>query len=287
MLIALTSLKGSPGVTTFTVALAANWPVALRRLVVECDPAGGDLAQRFGLAPSPGLLSLAAAARHPAGSDVVWNHTQMLGGELPVVAGPAGGPQARAALGTLVAAGSPLYRAAREPGVLMFADCGRMDLGSPAESLIRQADVLLLVSGTYCDELAHLAARLHEFGRAARPSLVLAGRGHPTNEVERELGVPVIARIPHDPAGARSLTGHDVAGRGRKGGLAHVAVAVARVLAGEAVPRQLGAPEHGFGLQVPGVPAQQLSTSGVRVAPAPVLHNGHQHVSVSGKDSSS
>ncbi len=283
MLIALTSLKGSPGVTTFTVALAANWPVAARRLVVECDPAGGDLAQRFGLAPSPGLLSLAAAARQPAGPDVVWNNTQTLAGQLPVMAGPAGGPQARAALGTLASAGSPLYRTAREPGALVFADCGRMDPGSPAEPLIRQADVLLLVSGTHRDELAHVAARLHELGRmAARASLVLAGRGHPTSEVERELGVPVVARIPHDPTAARSLTGHAVAGRGRKGGLAQVAVAVAKVLVGEAAP----AGEHplGLGQHVPGVPAQQVRTSGVRVAPAPGLHNGHQYVSAPGKE---
>src|SRR6185369_15217594 len=159
MLIALASLKGSPGVTTFTVALAANWPVAARRLVVECDPAGGDLGQRFGLAPSPGLLSLAATARQPASPDVVWNNTQTIASQLTVIAGPAGGRQARAALNTLASAGSPLYRTAREPGALVFADCGRMDSGSPAEPLIRQADVLLLVAGTHSDELAHVAAR--------------------------------------------------------------------------------------------------------------------------------
>jgi hypothetical protein len=283
MLIALTSLKGSPGVTTFAVALAANWPVAVRRLVIECDPAGGDLAQRFGLAPSPGLLSLAAVARQQAGPDVVWNHTQTLAGQLPVVAGPDGGPQARAALGTLAAAGSPLCRAAREPGVLVLADCGRMDPGSPAEPLMRQADVLLLVSGTYSDQLAHVAARLHELGRAAdRASLVLAGRGHPTDEVERELGVPVMTRIPHDPTAARSLTGHAVAGRGRKGGLAQAAVAVAKVLAREAAPVQ--AHQLGLGQQLPGVPAQQMRTSGVRVAPAPGPPNGHPYASAPGKE---
>lgn len=283
MLIALTSLKGSPGVTTFAVALAANWAVAVRRLVIECDPAGGDLAQRFGLAPSPGLLSLAAVARQPTGPDVVWNHTQTLAGQLPVVAGPAGSPQARAALRTLAAAGSPLWQAACEPGVLVFADCGRMDPGSPAEPLMRQADVLLLVSGTHSDELAHVAARLHELGRAAgRASLVLAGRGHTTDEVEREIGVPVTARIPHDPTAARSLTGHAVAGRGRKGGLAQSAVAVAKVLAGEAAPVQ--AHQLGLGQQVPGVPAQQVRTSGVRVAPAPGLPNGPSYASAPGKE---
>src|SRR3954469_9876747 len=115
MLIVLSSLKGSPGVTTFTVALAANWPVALRRLVVECDPAGGDLAQRFGLAASPGLLSLAAAARRPVDADVAWSHAQPLPGGVQVVTGPPGGHQARAALLTLTSAASPLYAIARQP----------------------------------------------------------------------------------------------------------------------------------------------------------------------------
>ncbi|MEV6445137.1 carbon monoxide dehydrogenase maturation protein [Amycolatopsis sp. NPDC051716] len=281
MLIVLTSVKGSPGVTTFTVALAANWPVAVRRVVVECDPAGGDLGQRFGLAPSPGLLSLAAAARQSIEANAVWNHTQVLADGLPVVLGPAGGPQARAALSTLVPASSPLRRAAREPGVVMFADCGRMDPGSPAEPMIRQADALLLISGTHSDELAHLATRLQELGRvAARPCLVLAGRGHPTKEVEQELGIPVMARIPYDPAAATSLTGHAVPGRARKGGLTRVAVGVARILA--AGRSSIEAPESAVGQHVPGVPPQRVPPCGVRIAPD--LHNAAREVGLPGEE---
>ena len=277
MLIALSSVKGSPGVTTFTVALAANWPSAVRRVVVECDPAGGDLGQRFGLALSPGLLSLAAAARQPIDSSAFWNHTQLLADELPVVPGPAGGPQARAALSTLVPAGSPLHRVAREPGVVMLADCGRMDPGSPAEPMIRQADALLLISGTHSDELAHLAARLHELGQvAARPSLVLAGRGHPTKEVEQELGIPVMARIPYDPTAAANLTGHAIPGHARKGGLVRAAVEVARILAAGAPSIQASGPT--VGQHVPGVPPQRVPAYGVRIAPE--LHNGHHKVAL-------
>ncbi|WP_410614553.1 MinD/ParA family protein [Amycolatopsis sp. lyj-109] len=266
MLIVLTSVKGSPGVTTFTVALAANWPATIRRVVVECDPAGGDLGQRFGLALSPGLLSLAAAARQPVEANAVWNHTQLLADGLPVVPGPAGGPQARAALSTLVPAGSPLHRAAREPGVVVFADCGRLDPGSPVEPMIRQADALLLIAGTHSDELAHLAARIHELGRvAARPSLVLAGQGHPTKEVEQELGIPVMARIPYDPTAAASLTGHAIPGRAHKGGLVRTAVEVARTLA--AGGASIGTPGPAVGQHVPGVPPQRVPAYGVRIAP--------------------
>ena len=48
-LVALCSLKGSPGVTTAALGLAAGWPSAEQPVVVECDPAGGDLLGRYRL----------------------------------------------------------------------------------------------------------------------------------------------------------------------------------------------------------------------------------------------
>ena len=45
MIVTLCSDKGSPGVTTLAVALGLVWPV--QRLVLEADPAGGDLAFRM------------------------------------------------------------------------------------------------------------------------------------------------------------------------------------------------------------------------------------------------
>jgi MinD-like ATPase involved in chromosome partitioning or flagellar assembly len=59
--LALASAKGAPGVTTAAVALGAVWP--RRVLLVEGDPAGGDLAARFHLPPEPNLVSLGMVAR--------------------------------------------------------------------------------------------------------------------------------------------------------------------------------------------------------------------------------
>lgn len=231
MLIALASLKGSPGVTTFTVALAAQWPIHDRRLVVECDPAGGDLAMRFGLGASPGLASLTAAARQSADPAVVWEHAQTVAGGISVVGAPVAEVQARAALHALTV---PLLdHAAQQPGVVVFADCGRLDTGSPAEAIVRQADVLVLVSGTQGDNLAHTAARVHDLARwTPRPALLLAGRGYPTSTMERELGIPTVGRIPYDPAAAVTLPSRTTPTRRRRGGgLARCAAAVARALA--------------------------------------------------------
>ena len=96
MLVAVLSVKGSPGVTTFAVALAARWPAPYRPVLVEADPSGGDLATRFSLNPTPGLLSLAAAARRSADPAMVWQHAQGLPGGLPLVAAPPDADRARA-----------------------------------------------------------------------------------------------------------------------------------------------------------------------------------------------
>ncbi|HEY3709392.1 MAG TPA: carbon monoxide dehydrogenase maturation protein [Amycolatopsis sp.] len=279
MLIAVCSVKGSPGVTTLAVALAVTWPHAeqTRRLVAEVDPAGGDLAMRFGLPASPGLVSLAAAARRTRDPAVVWEHTQTLPGDARVLVAPPGAVHARAALSTLAAApDAPLLPAvARNAEVVVLADCGRVDPGSPAEAIARRADALVLVTGTQGDDLAHTAARLGELARwTPRPGLLLTGEGYPTADVERELGVPAIGRIPYDPAAAATLSGHRPPPARRRGhvGLAHHAAALARALAGPAAAASAPADAPAG---VPGVPDQQVRWPGRTVAAPPGTHLLH------------
>ena len=45
-LVALASLKSSPGTTTAALALCQVWPRARRVILIEADPAGGDIAAR-------------------------------------------------------------------------------------------------------------------------------------------------------------------------------------------------------------------------------------------------
>lgn len=227
-MIAVVSVKGSPGVTTLCLALAACWPDPGAPIVAEADPAGGDIAMRFGLAPSPGLLSLAAATRGRAGTrgdggarqlesaELVWRHTQPLPGNVPVVAAPPDAGRARGALAVLATpdgAGGlgpgPLRAAAAHPGAALLVDCGRVDEGSPVMPLLRSADVMVVLTRAGADDLAHLARRIPEIGAWSRdPVLLLTGGGHSIAAVARELGVTPLARVPHDPRGAAVLTGH-------------------------------------------------------------------------------
>ncbi len=207
-LIAFGSLKASPGVTTTVLAVAATWP-GEARLVVECDPAGGDLAARFRLAETPGLVSLAAASRRDRGPELLWAHTQALPGGLPVVVGPAGADQARAALGVLTAPGAGLLIRSHQPeGSVVLADCGRVDPDSPAAPLLRAAHLVLLVARPRLSEVAHLAARIDALrATVAALGLVLVDDGfYPPREIAEALEVPVVGVLPKDPRGAAVLS---------------------------------------------------------------------------------
>ena len=231
MLIGLCSVKGSPGATTAALAMAARWPAG-EAIVLEADPSGGDLSARFGLPTSPGLVSLAAAARRQTAAEVVAEHCQRLPGGLPVVVGPVSAEQARAALSALGSRGQPtLQAAAGSPDCAVLVDAGRLDSSSPALPLVRGADALVVLARPRADELSHLATLLTPVATWARtPGLVLVGEGCSNREAEGELGVPVMARLPHDRSGASMLCGHPRGRRPDRSALGQACARLARTL---------------------------------------------------------
>ena len=212
-LIALASVKGSPGVTTTCLALAAAWP-GQRRLLIEADPAGGDLGPWLGTAPAPGLTGLAAAARHDHSSEVAWHHACELAGGLHLVIAPAGAEQAGACLTALAGNAGTIFAALAAGPETVIADCGRLDPGSPALAIAARAEVTLVMVRPRVSELSHLALRADGLSRAgARLALLLApdaGRepaeaSYPAEEIAATLAIPVQASIPADPRGADGL----------------------------------------------------------------------------------
>lgn len=220
MLIALASLKSSPGVTTTALALAALWPGGQKVVAVEADPAGGDLAARFGINPVPGLVSLSAAARRDRRAQCVFEHAQALPGGLPLVAAPAAPEQAASALELLAGDGQGLWdNLARERGVVAVVDCGRLDPGSHAHRIVAAADIALLVVRPRLDECDRLAKSLDALALRAQASrtelgLVLAGGGFEREQVQESMRMRVWAALPHDRRGAAWLGG--VVGKRRR-----------------------------------------------------------------------
>ncbi|MFC0041423.1 hypothetical protein [Actinomadura rayongensis] len=237
-LIALAADKGAPGVTTAAVALGAVWPRPV--LVAECDQAGGDLVYRLPaeddggmLNPSRGLLSLAATARRGLRPDQIAEHCQRLVGGLDVLVGLTSAEQAQA----MTWLWGPLGRAFAGLGTVdVLADCGRLGAGSPLLDLMREADLVVLVTRATLEQVAHLRERVAVLGeelrggpplgvvvladpRAFRGSVAevdrilagtrrrLAGQADPARPGPAAPSVSVLGGLALDPKGADLLGG--------------------------------------------------------------------------------
>ncbi|MHB8448963.1 MAG: hypothetical protein ACYDAQ_00595 [Mycobacteriales bacterium] len=220
--LALTSAKGAPGVSVTALALTLVWPRPV--LLVECDPAGGDLLAGY-LAgvdpPGDALLGLALAARRGTlrGTEVLERSLSLdATGTRRALAAPADGGQMRPVadaadrLADLICA---LGAEGSGPDVIL-------DLGRYRESTVRawsrRADLLLLV---LCPTLrgasaarSRVAALQSVATGSAGMGLLLLGDGpYGAREIGEALAVPVVGSVAHDVATAAVLCGERSAGR--------------------------------------------------------------------------
>jgi hypothetical protein len=250
VLIALASVKASPGVTTTALALATAWKAAPRRLLVEADPSGGDLGLWLGLPAASGLAGLAAAARHGHEPDLPWRHARELAAGTHLVTAPPGADQAATCVAALAATSVPQELADRPETAL--ADCGRLYPGSPALAIAAAAAVTLVVVRPRVSELAHLEPQMRGLQEAGlRLALVLAPAGkhppdepaYPAEEITAALGIPVQAALPADSRAAghlaRSPGDH---GRVRRMPLLRAAAGLAAALDAGPQPRDPAVP---------------------------------------------
>ena len=212
----LASAKGSPGVTTTTLALSFWWRRPL--ILIEADQAGGDIAVRLGMSEEPGLVGLAAALRrspvgHQHNADLIAQYTQRTPLGKQVVLAPAGSAQAASALSLLseTAAVSPPHETD------LLVDIGRsanstgsndeVGSGHGWDWIVTSSDVAIWICRPVLADLAHLAARLHHQRDSNRfQVIVLVGAGsYPPGEIATTLGTPVIGHLPTDPHGAAAL----------------------------------------------------------------------------------
>ena len=203
------SVKGSPGATTFALAMAARWRTGgAAPLVVELDPSGGDVGTRWQCHDVPGLAGMVLAARQgPLDADGGFAQRLAIGVDV-VVAPPS--DAAAAAIDEFTASG-------RGPAVLrelaaarpVFVDVGRLDPRSAAQSYLDKADELLLVARPELEQLRHLRARIQGLAeRCPLVRLVLVGSGpYPAEEIAAYLGVPVAVAVPVDRSGAAIVNG--------------------------------------------------------------------------------
>jgi|GEM_PF-1042062 len=269
--VAVGSLKGSPGVTVTALALAAAWPappggsreVGVGPVVlVEADPSGGDVASWYGLGPHPGLVTWAAARPAPAALAGHWQTLQTgPAAGLAVVAAPVGVAQTRAAVAEL--SDSAAFASAAASGVTVVVDCGRVD---PAA--VPAADLLVLVTAPTPVELARLAGSAKLLaGQGSEVVVLLAGApAWPVEQVADAVGLRVLGVLPDDPRGADALAhpaGRPGRARSRRSSLLAAGSDVAEVLAQRLALASPAAPA------LPPAPPPKPSGAPVRAVSAP------------------
>lgn len=216
--IALVSAKGSPGVTTSAVLLAAVWPGAATLL--EADPAGGDLRTLFDdptgppLRPDVGVVSLLTAqtAADATADGALTLHGQALPGGLSVLLGPANASQTEALRNSWPHLPDAVTRHVRTGGnavldVGRLADPSSMTLTLP---LLRACDLTLVVTRATSSSVSHARELLTLLRQISIPTQVLL-LAFPRDAVDvgraLRLSVDEVHLLPDDPASAAALSG--------------------------------------------------------------------------------
>jgi|KBSSwiStaDraftv2_1062776.scaffolds.fasta_scaffold183933_3 hypothetical protein len=221
-LIAMVSAKGSPGVSTAALACTLTWPAPT--LLVEGDPAGGDLLagylSRYELPTDRGILPLASAAvrgtaeREFAGQLIDLDSPRQQRMVLPGISTPdqsASLAPGWARLGEFFAGLAPT----------VIVDCGRLHAPHAPIPLLALSDLVLIVLRP--QSIRTISPVIPAINRLRREipeeqgnlGLMLVGDGIAPKELVKHLGVPVLGRLAWDPSTAAGLCGE---GKGRKRG---------------------------------------------------------------------
>lgn len=223
--VAFFSAKGAPGTTTTAMLVASLWPRPA--LLVDADPAGGDIALRL---PSPdgrpldqstGMLSLLPLARRNITAEQVLAHAQRILGGGEVIAGLAAPEQAAAAGPVWSGLADVITHIATHDVVI---DVGRLTSGAAVLPLVQRADIAVLVTRDSVSGVFAARARLRSLvpaltdAHGAGPQLAMVVHGQTDRGAESAASVirdefphvRYLGRLPSDDAGVRMFDGEHV-----------------------------------------------------------------------------
>jgi len=200
--ITVVSAKHSPGTTTTALLVAgAADPLALP-LVLEADPAGGDLAARLGVLFDPGMGSLVDEARRPGAAVSLELHARPLPIGVRIVVGAV---SPAAVTGYADRAPALIVPLLREQCRLAVVDGGRWGTAA-ATGWAERSDVVLVPMRPTVESAEHVAERLPAIARCAplvRPVVIGEGPLRPV-DVAAVVEMPVAA-LPSEPVTARAI----------------------------------------------------------------------------------
>mgnify|MGYP006271610051 CR=1 FL=1 len=195
-IISVTSLHGSPGVTTLALGIVGKLTRLGRSAVyLEADPTGGVVAARFDRPLLPNLTSLAGAARHGLSVAPVEAHLQyVLDGVRGILAHPAG-TQTTAALN--VASGTLADTLRGDDGVAVV-DLGRWFHEHPATPLCAASEQVIVVLRPVLEQVVLLLNAVDTWPIRERIALVTVGhRLYSARQIAAATGFEVLAQLPN------------------------------------------------------------------------------------------
>lgn len=232
MLITLISAKGAPGVTITAMALAA---VAPGGLLVEMDPAGGDVECLLGgTGTGAGLMDVVVDLSRNASGDTIAEHAVEAPPGVRSILAPTGAAQVTAAVST----GTNLPRVLAGLDAVVVADAGRW---SRAQSTVRRvagASVVAIVVHPTVSSVEHargVADHLGDLGIGAAVAIIVGDRPYRAEEVAAAVELPVAGTIAWDPRGANTLLTVGASRQWRRTLLARSATTTLQVLTDVAV----------------------------------------------------
>lgn len=216
--IALTSARGAPGVSTTALAMALTWQRPT--LLLEADTTGSStfLAGylRGTIGHDVGLVDLAMAQRDTdLLTSIQRSSIALPGGHARLVPGLTSPVQARTVAPVWDTIATGLHQL-NQHGTDVVVDAGRLGALDGPQPLLRAADAVLLVTRATLPAIAALRAAapvlrddLHERGAGVDVlSLLVIGQGRPysAKDISTALDLPVAACIDFDPVNAEVLS---------------------------------------------------------------------------------
>jgi MinD-like ATPase involved in chromosome partitioning or flagellar assembly len=204
--IALTSTRSSPGVTSLAVALGLSWSRrAVDPLLIEADPAGGVLGLRFGLSSDVSLRTLRADMRRGYSAELVHRNSTDLRGVACLLAPTDPVLTTRSLECSAPSLADELVASARPT----LIDIGRIFDRSPSLPFAQCASQVLVVTRPSVDDVQSLlyGIRLLHAQDCIVGLVVVGDLPHHPDEVAELAGVPIVGVVPDDRAVAGAFGG--------------------------------------------------------------------------------
>lgn len=202
MIVALGSVRGSPGVSVSSVLLAAAWPGSAERVVLEADLDGGVIGARYGVGVEPGAGALVSALRHEVTDERLLERCgRRVDRGAWLVPGPESAVTALRVWGSDRAAHQVGEALAADDDRIWLIDAGRVSSRSVTAPLITRADLTLLFSRDQPADLLQIPERAAELGGLC-PTIGVVVVGAPDygfDELRSFCGVEHLWRIAAEP----------------------------------------------------------------------------------------